>query len=135
MPECHKCPLNGTGSAECLMCMGPAESNHKGRSHISMDAGMGAQTLGEVKAAMGVWRGTGEVRAGLPPVSADAVKVATMMLELDEAEFRLVRGLLRDGKSMAAIAREEGLARATVSARVKKLVERHPVFSFLRQRG
>jgi hypothetical protein len=38
MPECHKCPYNGTGSNECLKCAGPSEElNHHGSVHVSAD--------------------------------------------------------------------------------------------------
>jgi hypothetical protein len=39
MPECHKCPHNGKRSSACLKCKGPAESNHHGRTFVSVDAG------------------------------------------------------------------------------------------------
>jgi hypothetical protein len=37
MPECHKCPLDGRPTRECLNCRGPADTNHKGRVHIELD--------------------------------------------------------------------------------------------------
>ena len=39
MPECHKCQHDGKGRRACLTCPGPSDApNHKGRSHISIDA-------------------------------------------------------------------------------------------------
>lgn len=39
MPECHRCPYNGTGSRKCLKCAGPSDSpNHHGVVHVSIDA-------------------------------------------------------------------------------------------------
>jgi len=131
MPECHKCPHDGKGSDACITCGGAAETNHKGRSHVSIDAGDG-QTLGEVEASIAaVWRGWEGER--FPEVSPDAVKVAAAFLSMDDAEFALVRSLM-SGKSMSDVAREEGVTRASVSWRVKRLAGRHPVFAFLRRR-
>lgn len=129
MPDCHKCPYNGKGSARCLTCRGPADTNHHGRNHISIDAGDG-QTLGEVEASAAVDRHADEYR---PEISPDAARVAAMMLDLDCDEFVLVKALIR-GRTMADVAREAGQTRAAVSARLKRLVERHPVFAFLRRR-
>lgn len=137
MPECHKCPHNGKGLPVCLTCEGPPKTlSNAWANHISIDSGDSNQTLGEVEAALQVWSEGG--RRGdtslVDNVSPDAWRVAMTMLDLDLDEFRLIKGLLREGKSMATIAREEKLTRAAISARVKRLTERHPVFSFLRRR-
>lgn len=130
MPECHRCPYNGKGDPICLTCSGPPETNNKGRSHISMDAGEGAQTLGEVEAALarhGRESGEGEGYDGHDPA-----EVARAFMALSVEEFGLVRALLA-GKTMTKIGRAEGVTKAAISARLKALVERHPVFGFLRR--
>lgn len=38
MPDCHNCPLDGSGSDECLRCTGPADTNHHGKTHVSWEA-------------------------------------------------------------------------------------------------
>ena len=35
--ECHKCPLNGTGSPECIECAGPAPVSYKGVCYVHPD--------------------------------------------------------------------------------------------------
>jgi hypothetical protein len=38
MPECHRCPLDGSGSRECLKCAGPSETPMcHGRVHVQAD--------------------------------------------------------------------------------------------------
>lgn len=53
MPECHRCAHDGRRcAAACLSCKGPPETNHKGQTFISLDAGgWSGQTLGEIEAA------------------------------------------------------------------------------------
>ena len=129
MPECHKCEHDGKRSEACLTCRGAAETNHKGRSHVSIDAG-GAQTLGEVEAARAEIAARRFIRRG--KVGTEAAEVVRVMLSLSVKDFALVKALLA-GKSMADVAREDGKTRAAVSDRVRKLVGRHPVFKFLRR--
>ena len=124
MPECHKCVHNGKGSEACWTCKGPAETNHKGRSHVSIDAG-GAQTLGLVQASVTIRGGHDDT------VSEDARHLLAALLGLLPEEFLLIKRLLA-GRSMADIAREDGLTRAAISDQVRKLVEQHPEFYFLR---
>ena len=132
MPECHKCPHNGTGNPICLTCAGPPDTNHRGRSHISIDAGEGAQTLGEVEASMQVQE-EADQQTAMEPAGIDAARrVLHEFVMLADDDVRLVCSLMR-GESMAAVAKREGLTRAAVSWRVKRLVAKHPVFSFLRQ--
>jgi hypothetical protein len=39
------------------------------------------------------------------------------------------------GENMALVGKRQGMTRAAISARVKKLVEKHPSFRFLRLEG
>ncbi len=67
------------------------------------------------------------------PAGIDAARrVLHEFVTLADDDVRLVCSLMR-GESMAAVAKREGLTRAAVSWRVKRLVAKHPVFSFLRQ--
>jgi len=130
MPECHKCLLNGQRSPKCLSCKGPPDTNHKGASHISIDAGEDDRTLGETLASLAV-----SDHRGAAPI-ADALDMARLVAcefcSLSASEFALVQQLMRGG-TMAGVGRNAKLTRATISARVKRLVARHPVFEFLRQ--
>jgi hypothetical protein len=133
MPECHKCPYNGTGNPICLSCAGPPDTNHRGRSHISIDAGDDAQTLGEVAASIQQMKEADQHDGHKEPAGIDAARrVLHEFVTLADDDVRLVCSLMR-GESMAAVAKREGLTRATISWRVKRLVAKHPVFSFLRQ--
>lgn len=139
MPECHNCPYNGKGNPICLTCPGPPETNHKGRTHLSMDAGEGGQTLGEVEAAMSRKKPfeRAECREAQPETEAEteaARRVAYEFTSLTAQEFGLAQALMR-GQSMAQAARGLGLTKAAVSARVRKLVQKHPSFRFLRLEG
>lgn len=138
MPECHKCPYNGKGSAVCLTCKGPAETNHQGQTFVSIDAcSDGGQSLGEVAAVL--HREPDADRMYVESVSdnirddaAEAARsVAFAFVSLSELEFYLVQRLMR-GNNMAQIGKMQGMTRAAISARVKKLVEKHAVFKFLR---
>ena len=52
MPECHSCKHNGLSWPGCLRCKGPADTNHKGQTFVSLDAGSErGQTLGECEAS------------------------------------------------------------------------------------
>ena len=44
MPECHSCSHNGLSWLGCLRCKGPSETNHKGQTFVSIDAGSGKLT-------------------------------------------------------------------------------------------
>lgn len=136
MPECHKCPHNGKGHPECLTCQGPPETNHRGRSHISIDAGDGGQTMGEVEAVLRPDKKPFEPAEcrEVPPELAAALRVVYAFTSLTELEFHLVQRLMR-GESMAQIGKRQGVTRAAISAMVKKMVEKHPSFGFLRLEG
>jgi DNA-binding NarL/FixJ family response regulator len=132
MPECHRCPYNGKHSKACLKCKGPADTNHKGKSFVSIDSGDG-QTLGEVEASARISVFSHEdVRSRMPRVHPDAVRVAVAFLSLTQSDFELVQALL-GGKNMSDVSRDVGLTRAAISAQVKRLVRKHPVFAFLRR--
>lgn len=71
MPECHRCDHDGRCDPRCLRCKGPPDSNHKGRTFISFDAGSGkltrhecvsdaGQTFGEVLASTEAIYGYGQ---------------------------------------------------------------------------
>ena len=133
MPECHRCEHNQTGSAACLKCRGPAETNHKGRTFLSIDAGDEPQTIGEVEACAAVRYRQETIEAE----SSDHIDVANLrealrtVFDLSPENFAMVRAFFH-GATMADVGRDMGMTRATISARVKKLVKRHPAFAFLR---
>lgn len=129
MAECHKCRFNGLGNPICIRCPGPADTNHHGQTHISMDAGADAQTFGEVEASLRRVAQP-EIARELPEIDA-ARRVLAEFMALSDPDLRLVRALMR-GESMAAFGKTEGLTRAAVSWRVKQIAKKHPVFSFLR---
>jgi len=130
MPECHKCLLNGQRSPKCLSCKGPPDTNHKGASHISIDAGEDDRTLGETLASLATPRPVDD--DSLADALDMARRVACEFCALSASEFALVQKLMQGG-TMAGVGRNAKLTRATISARVKRLVARHPVFEFLRQ--
>ena len=130
MPECHKCRWNGKRSKRCLTCRGAGDTNHKGQSFVSIDAGDDSQTLGEVEASLMRVR---------PAMDADAVpdvarRIMAAFMDLTPQEFALVQGLMRQ-RSLADIARDTGETRAAACARLGGIVERHPLFAFLRRNG
>lgn len=158
MSECHRCPHNGRASTACITCDGPPDTNHKGQTFVSINAcqdGEG-QTLGEVEASLDRKRpferaecleidveevdhdrlgnDRSSVRSDHQPESeavTAARSIAFAFTSLTELEFYLVQRLMR-GENMAQIGKRQGMTRAAISARVKKLVEKHPAFRFLR---
>jgi hypothetical protein len=75
-------------------------------------------------------------RDGYPESEAVSVarQVAYAFTSLTELEYHLVQRLMR-GENMAQVGKRQGMTRAAISARVKKLVEKHPAFRFLRLDG
>lgn len=161
MPECHSCSENGKQSQACLACKGPADTNHRGQTFLSINASQGSdgQTFGEVEATLSHKRPfdraecleidvedvdhdrLGNDRGSLSPdhqPESEAVtaarSIAYAFTSLTELEFYLVQRLMR-GENMAQIGKRQGMTRAAISARVKKLVEKHPAFRFLRLEG
>lgn len=159
--ECHRCPNNGKSSTACLSCDGPPDTNHRGQTFLSINAGQGkdGQTLGEVEASferkttfeqaecleidaeeVDLERlGNNSLRkGGEPEYESEAVtaarSIAYAFTSLTELEFYLVQRLMR-GENMAQIGKRQGMTRAAISARVKKLVQKHPAFQFLRLEG
>lgn len=160
--ECHRCPHNGRQSQACLSCEGPPETNHRGQTFLSINAsqqGSNGQTFGEVEATLSHKRpfdraecleidvedvdhdrldhDRGSVRSDHQPESeavTAARSIAYAFTSLTELEFYLVQRLMR-GENMAQIGKRQGMTRAAISARVKKLVEKHPAFRFLRLEG
>ncbi len=63
-----------------------------------------------------------------------ARSIAYAFTSLTELEFYLVQRLMR-GENMAQIGKRQGMTRAAISARVKKLVQKHPAFRFIRLEG
>lgn len=133
MPECHRCEHNGTGSTACLRCRGPAETNHKGRTFLSIDAGDEPQTLGEVEASAAVRyrQETLEAEASERIDASNLREALRTVFDLSPENFAMVRAFFH-GATMADVGRDMGMTRATISARVKRLVKRHPAFAFLR---
>jgi len=128
MPDCHKCPNNRKRSEACLKCPGPAETNNHGRTHISIDSGEDGQTMGEVEASWSAEHLT--VSRNVPRVHPDVLKLVSAFAMLSDTEFALVRAYL-NRRSMADLGRMTGLTRAAISARLARLVEKHPVFGFM----
>lgn len=159
--ECHRCPHNGQSSTACLSCGGPPDTNHRGQTFLSINASQGSdgQTFGEVEATLSPKRpferaecleidvedvdndrldhDRSSVRSDHQPESeavTAARAIAYAFTSLTELEFYLVQRLMR-GENMAQIGKRQGMTRAAISARVKKLVEKHPAFRFLRLEG
>lgn len=162
MPECHSCLDNGKRSQACLTCNGPADTNHRGQTFLSINAsqqGADGQTFGEVEATLGDKRPSerddgfgidveevenaqvcydrsplGHYRQPEGEAVTAARQIAYAFTSLTELEFYLVQRLMR-GENMALIGKRQGMTRAAISARVKKLVQKHPAFRFLRLEG
>jgi len=128
MPECHVCPHNGQGHAECLTCKGPSEPGHHGRVHISIDSGMSeqGQSLGEVLAS----------QHAVPTVAADEIPEALdtarailgFMLTLSEVELRVLAIRLSTDAvpTAAAIGRSVGLSRTGAVRAMKRIRDKLP---------
>lgn len=162
MPECHNCPENGKQSQACIACNGPADTNHRGQTFLSINSGQrgeDGQTLGEIEATLNdkrpfdraecleidveevdrdpLWQNRGFVPHDHQPESeaiTAARAIAYAFTSLTELEFYLVQRLMR-GENMAQIGKRQGMTRAAISARVKKLVQQNPAFRFLRLEG
>lgn len=128
MPECHKCKHDGKHSKVCVRCAGPGETNHKGRSHISLDASNdGGQTLGDVLAVASA------SAKGRPPMMrsrADRLAAVTAfmaIMEMDDRSFRIVRARFRDPSvPLSVLAKRYRVSTQAVHQRLQSLAEAWP---------
>ena len=115
MPECHKCEWDGKQSKRCLKCKGPAETNHKGRSIVSLDAKDGR----EFDFALPVGSISDPVRA-----VADTLR---SLLQLDPVTQRLImRMMLAPDQSLTCTATRMGLSLSAAHGRLKRARTRIP---------
>lgn len=131
MPDCHKCPRNGRPTRACLTCKGPAETNHKGRSHVSLDAdsqdsGHG-QSWADVDAVIHDARAAGDPAPGQDGDREQAIAFMARLFALDERTFRIVRWrFLHPETPLPVIARRFRLSTQAVHQRLQKLAETWP---------
>lgn len=125
--ECHKCPYRGT--ARCLSCPADQPLSHAGQTFVSLNAG-GAQTLGEVEASLRASPVDEEDEEEYDERSVaygerqGALKLLLYLERLDPGEVSIL--LMALTSSLSDIARRSGQHRATISARWRRLVEKHP---------
>ena len=148
MPLCHQCewnerPPDDAKRAACLACPGPSENlTHKGRIHVSMDAG-GVQTAAAVEAALQKRAQEAAEDAddgiALPDCCRRAVfTLLDYLCQLDERQLKILLEVAQ-GHSLAEIARSgtvqvQGCAdggsrpctRALMSHDWRKIVKRLP---------
>lgn len=122
MPECHKCPLNGTGSPECLECKGPPETNHHGRVHVSLQSSEAVNIAASKKS----FEKAECIELKLDSCCQDAVRrLLAVFAELSADDISMVCHLLKD-RSLAEWGRNHGMTKQAASYRHKRLVKRHP---------
>jgi len=126
MPECHRCQHNGTESPACLKCRGPAETNHRGRVFVSLDAGDHPQTAAEVEASMAdTYQPPTVEEIALPDCCADvARRLLATLAALEDDELLLLMRRLR-GQSLASIAGIRRKTRQASHAQWNRIVARH----------
>ncbi len=127
MPECHHCPHNGTASPACLDCKGPPETNHKGKTWVSLDSGEGPQTAAMVEAVMEPIQTAGECGGvAMESCCADAARrLLAYLVGLSPTDLSLVLARVR-GLPMAAWGRRYGVTKQGAQQRWRAIVRRHP---------
>lgn len=128
MPECHRCEHSGRGRVNCLACAGPAETNHKGRSHVSLDAG-GPQTLGEVDAVIhAATQQPAPTRMTVRQRDREAmVACLRQVFEMDPASFAIVRErFLSPETPLRVIAKRHRVTTQAVHRRLQQVAAEWP---------
>lgn len=146
MPECHNCPHNGRANEACLACKGPPETNHKGKTFVSLDAtteGDGGQSAAMVEAAMLAFGeepepdhddetpspdGADAPRCGadMPECCEDAARRAlAFVLALPNEDLLLLAHRSRGG-NMAAFGKVARMSKQAVHIRWARIVRQHP---------
>ncbi len=135
MPDCHKCrwntaPPSSAKRDACLACPGPADTNHKGRVHVSIDSG-DAQTAAEVDASLRVSSADDLPELDIDdPATLEAMELGAMRLllyfkSLTKEQVVLLWYVLRS-KSLADVAARLGRTRAMLSHLWRELVRERP---------
>jgi hypothetical protein len=124
MPDCHRCPLDGEGSAACLKCTGPAEGpNNHGQTHVSVD-----QVAGFIPAPEPADHGDSRYDAALAFVR--------MFAGFGLIEREIVAARMR-GEQYPSITARLNLMLAkpvtlqAIHSRAKKAVQKHPMLAVL----
>ena len=128
MPSCHTCPHNGKHHTRaCLKCPGPAETDHHGRNHISLDSGEEqGQTLAEVTASMQAYRETwnATAAAATPDAQDDGRKVLYAILDLPTKHRNLILWRIQHpGVNLGEYARRYCKTAKTKQALYKRLAD------------
>lgn len=147
MPECHNCPHNGSPTDACLSCKGPPETNHKGKTWVSLDATEGErddQSAALVEASLLAFGeapetdhddetqgadGSDAPRCGadMPECCEDAARRAlATVFGLSNEDLVLFAHRMRGGM-LSAFGRDFGLTRQGAHQRWLSLMRRHPV--------
>jgi len=137
MSECHKCPLNGTGSNLCLECAGVSDNQYNhGKSHVSLDAS--SHDLVEKLIANTANESSYEDlihSKDYDKIMEIMRDVITAMMALPQKDMHIVGLKFTDSQltphSFAGIGREYGLSRQTTHARFKNALKRWPVLKIL----
>lgn len=132
MPECHSCQHNGKNSLACLRCPGPPQTNHKGRSHISIDSGASGGTLGEVEAVLHAARQSPPPKEDIQADRAAVCRFVAKFFEMDEKSLRIVRyRFMHPDVPLSKIAKRHRVSTQSVHQRLKKLAEDWPAVKHL----
>ncbi len=126
MPECHNCAHNGRRSEACLTCSGPPETNHKGKTWVSLDSGDDPQTAAMVEAVMEPVRTEESGGVALEDCCADAARrLLAYLATLASADLSLLLSRV-GGKPMADWGRTFGVTKQGAHQRWLALCRRHP---------
>ena len=136
MPLCYQCEWNDRPASDaktraCVACPGPGEwLTHKGRVHVSIDAGA-AQTAAEVEASNQARARTDDegfdendpaFRAGM---EAGGARVLLYFKELTKEQVVLLYHFLNSG-SLAGAAEKLGRTRAMLSKLWRSMLDERP---------
>ena len=125
MPECHNCPHNGKASRACLRCDGPAETNHHGESHVTMDSET-QQSRPVVDAVLHPASKPG-YRPAAQVLMEQMARFARHLFEADYLTYMIIRARFNDPQMpLATIAKRHRITTQAVHQRLQRCAEIWP---------
>jgi len=141
MPSCHTCPHNGKKRAACIRCRGPAETNHHGTRHVSMDSKANAQGSAEIEAALARFQAEQERSPEAPDnAGMDAARrVLAAFVDLPPADRDLVCWRMQNPRvnllRFAGRHARKAKTKQALYARMQRIAARHPLIGVVLATG
>ena len=123
MPDCHKCKHNLKKHRACIKCKGPSETNHKGRSHKTLDiVNKHGDSWADAEASQAIIARNAKPVVSASPEMLEAAAFVDRLFRVDRKTYGIIRFLfLHPGTPLRSVAKRFGISTQAAHHRLKEL--------------